>query len=210
MVKLLSTGLAAWFRPKHRRFADGRKTTLARRLAARLRWCLISGDDLSLAVRGVTRPETHPALHAMNGIDYREYYARYSIEELIQHMREDHEALWEGMRKVIFAHSTWADPAVVEGWQFYPGQIVGMKLANVRSIWLNPDSETLESRIRNNVDFYRGATDEETMILHYLQRSLWQNAEIAQAAHELKLPIVPVTSQVSADALEALALRLLA
>jgi 2-phosphoglycerate kinase len=154
------------------------KTTLGRRLAARLRWRLISGDDLSLAARGVTRPETHPALHAMNGIDYREYYPRYSVEELIQHMRDDHEALWEGMRKVIFAHSTWAGPAVVEGWQFYPGQIVGKKLANVRSIWLNPDRETLESRIR--------------------------------AAHALKLPLVPVTSQVSADALEALALRTLA
>jgi 2-phosphoglycerate kinase len=186
------------------------KTTLGRRLAARLGWCLISGDDLSLAARGVTHPAAHPALHAMKGIDYREYYARHSIEELIQHMRKDHEALWEGMRKVIFAHSIWADPAVVEGWQFYPGQIVAMKLANVRSIWLNPDSETLQSRIRHNVDFYRGAADEETMISHYVRRNLWQNAEIARAAHELKLPIVPVTSQVSMDGIKALVLRLLA
>jgi hypothetical protein len=39
------------------------------------------------------------------------------------------------MRKVIYAHSTWADPAVIEGWQFHPRRVAAINLANVRSMW---------------------------------------------------------------------------
>jgi hypothetical protein len=109
------------------------KTTLGRKLAAQPGWALISGDDLSLAAKGVTLRATHPALHPMNGFDHREYYMRHSVEELIAHACAEHEALWEGMRKVIYAHSTWADPAVIEGWQFHPRRVAAINLANVRS-----------------------------------------------------------------------------
>lgn len=97
----------------------------------------------------------------MQGLDHREYYTRHSVQELILQAKAEHEALWEGMRKVISAHSTWALPAVIEGWQIYPRQIAGMALANVQSAWLNPGRQTLESRIRADVSFYRGASDEE-------------------------------------------------
>jgi 2-phosphoglycerate kinase len=175
------------------------KTTLGRKLAAQLGWLLISGDDLSLAAKGVTLRTTHPALHPMNGIDHREYYVRHSVEELIAHARAEHEALREGLRKVIYAHATWADPAVIEGWQFHPRWIAAMNLANVRSMWLDPDAETLAARVRQNVDFYRGASDKEAMIAHWLGRSLWHRGEIAAAARELALPVVPVTAAGPAD-----------
>jgi hypothetical protein len=182
---------------------------LWRRLAARLGWVSISADDLALAARGVTLPATHPALHAMGGIDHRDYYARYSIDELIDHSRKDHESLWGGIRKVIHAHATWAAPAVLEGWQIYPGQVVGMDLANVGSVWLDPDLETLESRIRRDVDFCRGATDKETMISHYLGRSLWHRSETIPAARELGLPVIPINGRTTIEEVEETTLKYL-
>jgi 2-phosphoglycerate kinase len=152
------------------------KTTLGRKIAAERGWALISGDDLALAAKGVS---TLPALHRMAGLDHREYYCRYSVDELIEHARMEHEALWGGMRKVILAHATWACPAVIEGWQFYPRRITEMNLANVEAMWLTPDEATLEARLRGSFDFYRGAPDEEVFIWHYLGRSRWHASRIA-------------------------------
>ena len=69
---------------------------------------------------------------------------------------------------------------------------------------------TLESRIRGDVDFYRGARDEETMISHYIERSLrhseqmTQAARDTQAARELDLPVFPVTVRTTPEDFEAL------
>ncbi len=164
------------------------KTTLGRRIAAERDWVLISGDDLALAATGVASRGTHPALHPMTGLDYREYYTRHSVAELIAHAQAEHDALWEGMRKVIHAHSTWAPPAVIEGWQLYPRRIASLNLANVESVWLNPAESNLEARIRGNVEFHRGAANPETMIAHYPGRSFWHASEIAAQARELNLP----------------------
>ncbi len=70
------------------------KTVLGRRPASHWYWPLISGDDLALAARGVTQPASHPAGHSMSGIDQREYYTRYSVDELLEMARREHAALW--------------------------------------------------------------------------------------------------------------------
>ena len=46
------------------------KTTIARRLAARLDYGTMSTDDLGQSIRDVTTPDSHPNLHLMSGIDY--------------------------------------------------------------------------------------------------------------------------------------------
>lgn len=60
------------------------KTTIARRLAARLDYGTMSTDDLGQCIRDVTTPDSHPNLHLMSGIDHREYYVSRSTERLIQ------------------------------------------------------------------------------------------------------------------------------
>jgi adenylate kinase family enzyme len=47
------------------------KTTLAKRLAAQRGYALVAIDDLGTAVRAVTTPLSHPALHPMAGITAR-------------------------------------------------------------------------------------------------------------------------------------------
>ena len=60
------------------------KTTIARRLAARLDYGTMSTDDLGQSIRDVTTPDSHPNLHLMSGIDHREYYVSRSTERLIR------------------------------------------------------------------------------------------------------------------------------
>lgn len=60
------------------------KTTIARRLAARLDYGTMSTDDLGQCIRDVTTPDSHPNLHLMSGIDHREYYVSRSTERLIR------------------------------------------------------------------------------------------------------------------------------
>jgi 2-phosphoglycerate kinase len=68
------------------------KTTLAKRLAAHRGYALVAIDDLGTAVRAVTTPESHPALHPMAGWDYRAYYVAHTPAMLIRHSRREHEA----------------------------------------------------------------------------------------------------------------------
>lgn len=98
---------------------------------------------------------------------------------------------------------------MIESWQFDPRQIAKMDLANVHSVGLSPDRETLESRIRGDAGFYRDAWDEETTISHYVERSVRHREEIIRAARELDLPVVPVTDQTTPEDLEALVIATL-
>ena len=68
------------------------KTTIARKLAAGLDYGTMSTDDLGQSIRAVTTPDSHPNLHLMSGIDYREYYVSRSIERLIQDAENQHQA----------------------------------------------------------------------------------------------------------------------
>ena len=56
------------------------KSAAPRRLAVRLEYGCISTDDPNQAIRAATSRESHPAFHAMDGLDYREYYISYSVD----------------------------------------------------------------------------------------------------------------------------------
>ena len=102
------------------------KTTTARRLAARLDYGMMSTDDVGQSIRAVTTPESHPELHAMNGIDYREYYVSRSTERLIQDAENQHLAAWPAVESVIRSHADWAGPIVIEGWALMPEAVAGI------------------------------------------------------------------------------------
>ena len=68
------------------------KTTIARRLAAGLDYGTMSTDDLGQSISAVTTPNSHPNLHLMSWIDYREYYVSRSTVRLIQDAENQHQA----------------------------------------------------------------------------------------------------------------------
>jgi 2-phosphoglycerate kinase len=175
------------------------KSTVARLLAARLEYACISTDDIAAALRAATSPRSHPALHFMAGNDYREYYISRSPEQLIAEADQYHIALWPALSQVINNHLDWAGPIVIEGWALRPEQVA--KYEGLTSCWLFASPELLETRLRNKVDFYRGASDEAKMIHHFLARSIHYNETIRAAMMRLKLSLIEISSGESAAAI---------
>jgi 2-phosphoglycerate kinase len=170
------------------------KTTLAKRLAAQRGYALVAIDDLSTAVRALTTPQSHPALHPMAGWDYRAYYLAHPPPTLIEHSRREHQALWPAIAAVIHAHLQWAGPVILEGWQLDPERVRSVAHPQLRACWLLVDDAVLEARLRADTTFYQGCTDVERLIRHYLARSRWVNDRVRRAAaHEagVVLPVGP-------------------
>jgi 2-phosphoglycerate kinase len=166
------------------------KTTVARKLAAKLGYACLSTDDLGQAVRALTTPESHPNLHPMAGYDYREYYVCHSLEELMRHSQKQHQALRPAIEALVRAHAAWGQPIVIEGWSLDPEWVSRLELPNVKSVWFIADKALLAHRIHQDESFFQGASNEEEMIEHYLERSLWHNAYLRQAVDRLGMPSI--------------------
>jgi 2-phosphoglycerate kinase len=177
------------------------KTTLAKRLAARQAYGLVAIDDVGTAVRAVTTPRSHPALHPMAGWDYRAYYIAHTPATLIHHSRQEHDALWPAMAAVIDAHLRWAGPVILEGWQLDPDRVTSLTHPQLRACWLLVDDAVLEARLRADTAFYQGASDVERLIHHYLARSRWANDRVRRAAVHAASIVIHVGPEETVDAL---------
>jgi 2-phosphoglycerate kinase len=161
------------------------KTTLAKRLATQRGYALVAIDDLGTALRALTTPPSHPALHPMAGWDYRAYYVAHTPPTLIEHSRQEQQALWPAIAAVIHAHLQWAGPVILEGWQLDPDRVRAASHPHLRTCWLLVDEAVLEARLRADTAFSQGCTDVERLIRHYLERSRWVNDRVRHAAvHE--------------------------
>jgi 2-phosphoglycerate kinase len=175
------------------------KTTLAKRLAAQRGYALVTIDDLSTAVRALTTPQSHPALHPMAGWDYRVYYIAHPPPTLIEHSRREHQALWPAIAAVIHAHLQWAGPVILEGWQLEPERLRSVTHPHLRACWLLVDDAVLEARLWADTAFYQGCTDVERFIRHYTARSQWVNDRVRQAAAHKAGVVLPVGREDTVD-----------
>ena len=62
------------------------------------------------------------------------------------------------------------------------------------AVWLTCSDLLLESRIRSNPDFYRGAVDEEALISNFLRRSSRYNELMLKSAAECSSTVIPILS----------------
>jgi 2-phosphoglycerate kinase len=178
-----------------------RKTTLARRLAAQRGYGLVAIDDVGTAVRAVTTPRSHPALHPMAGWDYRAYYIAHTPATLIRHSRQEHDALWPAIAAVIHAHLEWAEPVILEGWQLDPDRVTSLTHPQLRACWLAVGDAVLEARLRADTAFYQGAGNVERLIQHYLARSRWANDRVHRAGVHAASWVIHVGPEELVDAL---------
>ncbi len=176
------------------------KTTLAKRLAAQRGYALVAIDDLGTAVRAVTTPQSHPALHPMAGWDYRAYYVEHTPPTLIEHSMREHQALWPAIAAVIHAHLQWAGPVILEGWQLDPERVRAVTHPHLRACWLLVDEVVLEARLRADTAFYQGCTDVERFTRHYMARSRWVNDRVRHAAAHEAGVVLPVGPEETVDA----------
>jgi 2-phosphoglycerate kinase len=167
------------------------KTTLGRELAIRLRVTSLTIDDLMVAARAVTTPETHPGLHVMTTGDPFGYFTTNTPKKLITDARIQHEANWPIVERVIRAHATDAgSQIVIDGWAMSPKRVAGLGLPNVKPFWLVMECGILERRERANTDFFGQSFDPERMLRNFLERSYWYNDFIRDEATALGLPIL--------------------
>lgn len=173
------------------------KSSVARVIASRLGYGCISTDDIGLAIRSVTNAETHPRSHAMDGIDYREYYLAGLVDDLLADAMGMHEEMWPGIEAGIRVHASWGFPIVYEGWAMWPERVAGLmqELGNVGAVWLTASDDLLEARVRAAERFYKGASDDAALIQKFLPRNIEYNRRMMGAVERLGLESVMVTQE---------------
>lgn len=169
------------------------KTTVARIIAQRLGYMCISTDDFGAAIAAVTTPATHPAFHYMGGLDHHEYYISRDVDELVEDIDACHEALWPAVEIVVRHHSTWAQPAIIEGWALRPDYVAHLA-GNVAGLFLLCDDALIEQRVRAN-PFSEGASDRELMISRYLHRSIRYSAHLRERVSALRLHSIGINAE---------------
>ena len=171
------------------------KSATARCIAARYEYGCIPIDDIAKAVGSVTSTLTDP----MNGMDWRDYFTKTSVDLLLNHDSKSRERLWPAIDKIVRTHSTWGDPLLLEGHALYPEQVMRAGFTATGAVWLTCDDLLLESRIRTRPDFYKGAVDEEALITNFLRRSSRFNALIMKSAVECRATVIAVKACHSVD-----------
>jgi len=183
------------------------KTSIARIIACQLQYDCVSTDDIGAAIASVTESASHAAFHYMGDRDFREYYVTSSKDDLIRDINNQHEALWPALLTLFRNHSTWGSAAIIEGWALRPDHVSRLS-GDIAGLFLLADDALIEERIRSS-GFSDGASDEETMIQRYLERSLWYNAQIREQVVRLGLGSIPISSGMRSEEIADQCMRVL-
>ena len=162
------------------------KTTLAKMLSSDLKFSNISTDDIGVILQTVVD------INPMKGFDYREYYIKRSLEDLIIDILEYHRRIFPAIERLIEIHSTWGNPIIIEGWALYPSMLKKFNNANIQKLWLACSENVFEKRLYEDIDFYKGASDEDFMKDKYLKRSLWHNNKILNECTEFDEKVIRI------------------
>ena len=79
---------------------------------------------------------------------------------------------------------------------------------DISGLFLLSDDALIEERTRSS-DFSEGASDEETMIQRYLERSLWYNAQLRDQVVRLGLKAISISLEMRPEEIADECMRLL-
>ncbi|MDJ0954758.1 MAG: hypothetical protein QNJ81_13865 [Acidimicrobiia bacterium] len=166
------------------------KTTLGRALGARLGYGSTTVDDLSIAARWFSTPESHPSLHVMESGGHTTYFTDSSVERLVSDAEALSEEMWPAIERIIRSHLTLKGPVVLDWWLFSP-KVVATLGDQVGSIWLWVEPTELERREQELAPpFVEGSADPERMMANFMARSLWRNDLVRAEAGTHGLPVL--------------------
>jgi len=182
------------------------KTTLGAALARRLGCGAFSMDDLYVAAKALTTPQSHPGLHCMRRLPSAEYFTETEPAALIADAVAQHAALLPAIEAVVRYRAVNGPPAVIDGWFVTPEDVQRWDLPSVRAVWLVTSEAVLVARERAFAGFYAGSAAPERMLRHFVARSLWHDARIREQAGRLGLPLLEHDGRESPDELATRAL----
>ena len=186
------------------------KTTLCFALARRLNSLAMTLDDIVVAARAITTPESHPGLHLTNNTPAADYFTNSHPDKLISDAKIQQETIWPGMERVIRLRAKGTKTMVIDGWFLRPSQIAGLGLDNVLPFWLNVDPVVLEARERELSAELGESTDHEKMLQNFLKRSFWHNDLICREAKKFGQTVLYQNGDSSVDDLCEIALERIA
>lgn len=166
------------------------KTTLATAVAAELGWRWTPGDDLATAMRGVTSPETHPALHVAAGGRHVEYFTAGPPEKLVADARALQDQAWPGFALLARFHAKYGPSLVTESWTFSPGNVAALEHDRVHGVWIVIDPAILDEREQPPPGYVDPSDDPVRRRANFMHRSLWCNRFVEEEATRLGLPVV--------------------
>ena len=166
------------------------KTTLGRALAKKLDAISLTADDLALAARAVTTPETHPDLHRMNIPNAANYFTDSTVQKLIDDAEAQHEAVWPAIERVIQVRSKEKHSMVIDGWFMHPSWVAALDHPNVHSFWLVAERHVLYQREQTLSHMLGKSSDHDRMLHIFLGRSYWYNDLINKEATEYNMNIL--------------------
>ncbi|MDP4177132.1 MAG: isopentenyl transferase family protein [Bacillota bacterium] len=179
------------------------KSTIAMKLASEYGYNCISTDDIGEVLQTVTD------INPMKNMDYREYYIKKSIDELINDVEEYHSKIWPAIKRLIDIHSDWSTPIIIEGWALYPRLLKSVKADNMASIWLVGSSDLFRERLIRKEKFYSGASHANLLIDNYIKRSNWHNSKIKKELDDMEEEYIMVTKELSIEKIFEKASRIL-
>lgn len=166
------------------------KTTLGRLLAGKLGWTSLSADDLCVAVKEVTTPESHPGLHLMEKGKHIEYFSDNTPEKLIQDAIDQQNAIWPSLKRVIENHATFGSPVVIDGCMLNPEKVVSLNRDTIKAFWMYVSEEVLLKRESKNKAFFSESVRSAQILDNFMARSFWYNKRMTALALENKFPIL--------------------
>jgi 2-phosphoglycerate kinase len=175
------------------------KSMVARRLASRHQYGCISTDDIGKAIRAHGSTAGLAELDPMTGLDWREYFANTPVDVLLAHDLASRKRVWPALQVIIETHASWGDPIVLEGYALWPEQVISSGFASTGALWLSCDKRLLQSRVRSDEEFYRGAADEEALIENFTRRSNRYNELMLESARDCGATVISVDSSQSVE-----------
>jgi 2-phosphoglycerate kinase len=163
------------------------KTTVAKRLAERLGWRLLSTDYIA---RHPGRP------WRTDGTDVPEHVIRHftdlSVEELVADVRRHYQSVWPQTLAEIEAHNG----SIIEGSAVLPQLAAQVTPDHAHAFLLTLDADTIGSRIQSASSTDPKAILNAEAISKFTQRAIRFNELVSEEARALGLPIL----QADADA----------
>lgn len=188
------------------------KTTLGRALARRWGADSLTVDDLLVAARAITTPDSHPTLFPMRPAGgHIPYFTEGPLDRLVNDALATAEHNWPMVESVIRSNVGRGSTAVLDWWLLRPQAIRDLDDDRVAAVFLHPAADVLWSRERAN-PFTHDSYDPDRMLEHFMGRSLWRNELLARDAAAVGYPVLDLDGSESVDdvtdrAMAALGLR---
>jgi hypothetical protein len=161
----------------------------------------LTGDDLLVAARALTTPESHPEFHWGDGRGHAHYFTESPREKLVSDAVDREAAMWPVVQRVMSSHLGSGAPVVIDWWLLRPATVAELGDDRVTSVWLHIDPGALWNRERSNTGWMEGSADPTRMLENFMHRSLWRNELVAGEANERGLPVLYLTGGEPVDAL---------